>query len=199
MKGDLRCMNPHALAELLQRKLQTPGAGEPLGKVLPNISEARVRASMHYEESVSRQRMHPTMMQAAISPRNPMKTFFRPIVAALVVVPFLTLSAVAADKDADNTKKNERDKSSETKTPIDQSNAPADLELTKNIRHAVVRDKSLTMTAKNVKIITAGGQVTLRGPVKTAEEKKKIEDLAMAAAGKDKVISELEVKASDNP
>ena len=62
----------------------------------------------------------------------------------------------------------------------------------------MVQNKSLTMTAKNVKIITAGGHVTLRGPVKTAEEKKKIEDLAMAAAGKDKVTNELEVKASDN-
>jgi len=124
-----------------------------------------------------------------------MGTFIVPRVAALAIGPLLAFSAFAEDhKDADNTKKNERDKSSETRTPVDQSNAPEDLEITKNIRHAVVQDKSLTMTAKNVKIITAGGQVTLRGPVKTAEEKKKIEDFAMAAAGKDKVTSEIEVK-----
>jgi hyperosmotically inducible periplasmic protein len=192
-------MNPHALAELLQRKQHAPaGSSLPLVKVLPRMSEAKAREAMQYEEWVGRQRMHPKMMPAAVSPRNPLRTFIRPRVAALAAIPLLTLSAFAADKDADNTKKNERDKSSETKTPIDQSNAAGDLELTRNIRHAVVQNKSLTMTAKNVKIITAAGHVTLRGPVKTAEEKKKIEDLATAAAGKDKVTSELEVKASDN-
>jgi osmotically-inducible protein OsmY len=119
------------------------------------------------------------------------------IMAALAAIPILSLSALAADDNApDNTKKNERDKSGDTRTPVDQSNTPEDLKLVQNIRHAVVKDKSLSMTAKNVKIITAGGQVTLRGPVNTADEKKKIEDLAAAAAGKDKVDSQLEVKST---
>jgi len=52
------------------------------------------------------------------------------------------------------------------------------------------------MTAKNVKIITAGGQVTLRGPVNSAEEKMKIEALAKTAAGDAKVDNQLEVKAA---
>ena len=105
---------------------------------------------------------------------------------------------IAADPkaDADNSKKNERDRSSETKTPQDQSNDPADVKLAAAIRRAVVKDDGLTMTAKNVKIITAGGQVTLRGPVQTAEEKKKIEHHAQAAAGKGKVTSQIEVKAA---
>ena len=60
-----------------------------------------------------------------------------------------------------------------------------------------MKDKSLTMTAKNVKIITAGGQVTLRGPVSSAEEKMKIEKLAKTAAGEKKVDNQLEVKAAD--
>ena len=119
------------------------------------------------------------------------------VLAALAAFPILSLSALAEDKKApDNTETNERDKSGETRTPVDQSNTPEDLQITQNIRRAVVRDKSLTMTAKNVKVITAGGQVTLRGPVNTADEKKKIEDFAMAAAGKDKVISQLEVKST---
>jgi hyperosmotically inducible protein len=128
-----------------------------------------------------------------------MKSNTKPFLMALAAIPLLTVSALAADeKPADNTKVNERDKSGDTRTPIDQSNSPEDLKITQNIRQAVVKDKSLTMTAKNVKIITAGGQVTLRGPVHSAEEKKTIEDLAIAAAGKDKVVSQLEVKSSDN-
>jgi hyperosmotically inducible protein len=128
-----------------------------------------------------------------------MKSNTKQFLAALAAIPLLTVSALAADdKPADNTKQNQRDTSGDTKTPIDQSNSPEDLKLTQNIRQAVVKDSSLTMTAKNVKIITAGGQVTLRGPVNSAEEKKKIEDLAITAAGKDKVISKLEVKSPDN-
>ena len=59
-----------------------------------------------------------------------------------------------------------------------------------------MKDKSLTMTAKNVKIITAEGKVTLRGPVNTAEEKTKINELAKAAAGQVPVDNQLEVKAA---
>ncbi len=112
----------------------------------------------------------------------------------------LGLTAVAADEkktNADNTGKNERDRSGETKTPTDQSNTPEDLKITQSIRQAIVKDESLTMTAKNVKIITNGGQVTLRGPVKTAEEKSKIELAAKSAAGGAKVDNQLEVKAAD--
>jgi hyperosmotically inducible periplasmic protein len=52
------------------------------------------------------------------------------------------------------------------------------------------------MTAKNIKIITASGQVTLRGPVKTAEEKARIDQLAKSAAGGAKIDNQLEVKGS---
>lgn len=105
-------------------------------------------------------------------------------------------AAVAEEKEqkADNTGKNERDRSSENKTPQDQSNTPEDLKITQAIRQAVVKDESLTMTAKNVKIITANGQVTLRGPVNSAEEKAKIEKLAKTAASEAKVDNQLEVK-----
>jgi len=119
---------------------------------------------------------------------------------AFTSVVTLSFTAVAADEKkpaADNTEKNERDRSGETKTPGDQSNTPEDLKITQSIRQAVVKDESLTMTAKNVKIITAGGMVTLRGPVKTAEEKMKIETLAKAVAGDTKVDNQLEVKAAD--
>jgi osmotically-inducible protein OsmY len=103
----------------------------------------------------------------------------------------------AADKTAaDNTAKNERDKSGETKTSGDQSNSPEDIKITAAIRRAVVADQSLSMTAKNVKIITANGVVTLRGPVNNAKEKATIGKLAASSAGKVKIENQLEVKAS---
>ena len=119
---------------------------------------------------------------------------------SLATIAAMTCSAMAADDkkvEPDNSKKNERDRSGDAKTPLDQSNTPEDRKITQNIRQAVVKDDSLTMTAKNVKIITSGGQVTLRGPVKSAEEKLKIETLAKAVAGDTKVDSQLEVKAPD--
>ncbi len=122
-----------------------------------------------------------------------MKLSIKNTLAALSAVLVLNVAAVAAD--ADNSKKNERDKAGENKTPVDQSNAPEDIKITASIRQAVVADDSLSLTAKNVKIITAAGQVVLRGPVNSAEEKTKIETLAKAVAGEAKVASQLEVKA----
>ena len=66
--------------------------------------------------------------------------------------------------------------------------------MTAAIRRAVVADNSLSMTAKNIKIITTGDTVTLRGPVQSAEEKTKIEQLAQSAAGNAKIDNQLEVK-----
>ena len=117
------------------------------------------------------------------------------LLASVLAVP---IWAVADDKkkDADNTAKNERDRDKKTLTPGDQSTKPADVQLTQAIRQAVMKDKSLSMTAKNVKIITADGKVTLRGPVNTAEEKTKINDLAKSVAGTVPVDDQLEVKAA---
>lgn len=68
--------------------------------------------------------------------------------------------------------------------------------MTAAIRRAVVGDDSLSMTAKNVKIITADGVVTLRGPVKTAAEKAAIAKHAKAAAGEAKIVNQIEVEAA---
>ena len=119
------------------------------------------------------------------------------IIASVLSLPIWAFAEDGKNKAPDNTGKNERDRDKKTLTPGDQSGKPEDIKLTQTIRQALMKDKSLTMTAKNVKIITAGGQVTLRGPVKTAEEKPKIEALAKAAAGEAKVDSQLEVKAAD--
>ena len=105
---------------------------------------------------------------------------------------------VADDKTvpADNTAQNERDQSGETLTSGDQSSNPEDLKITADIRRAIMKDDSLSMTAKNIKIIAANAEVTLRGPVNTAEEKTKITRLAKSIAGNARVDNQLEVKES---
>lgn len=108
----------------------------------------------------------------------------------------LSLGALVADDkkvDADNTAKNERDRSGETMTSGDQSNSSADLKTTQAIRQALIKDSALSATAKNIKVITANGQVTLRGPVKTSQEKSKIDQLAKSAAGGAQIDNQLEV------
>lgn len=108
-----------------------------------------------------------------------------------------SLTALAQKAPAvDNSKMNERDRNSQTKTSGSQSNKAEDIKLTAAIRRAVVSDHSLSMMAKNVKIITADGVVTLRGPVKNAAEKTKIAQLAQAAAKGVRIDNQLEVKAS---
>ena len=115
---------------------------------------------------------------------------------SLICISTLAISAVAQEPKQDNSAKNERDRSGETKTSGDQSNSSQDTKITADVRRAIVKDSSLTVVAKNVKIITAGGTVTLRGPVNTAEEKTKIEQLAAAAASGAKIDNQLEIKES---
>ena len=95
------------------------------------------------------------------------------------------------------TARNTRDRQSETKTSFDQSNDKKDIEITASIRRAVMHEDNLSMTAKNVKIITENGVVTLRGPVQTAAEKATIAKLAQSAAGQAKIVDQLEVKKSE--
>lgn len=116
--------------------------------------------------------------------------------ASVIALPVWAIAADDKNNNADNSAKNERDRDQKTLTPGDQSETEEDRKLTQSIRKAVMKDDSLTMTAKNVKIITAQGKVTLRGPVNSAEEKTKINDLAKAAAGKIPVDNQLEVKTN---
>ena len=128
--------------------------------------------------------------------RRRLQKYMKRTTLSLICISTLALSAVAQETKPDNTGKNERDRSTETKTSGDQSNSSEDTKITADVRRAIVKDSSLTMAAKNVKIITAGGTVTLRGPVNSAEEKTKIEQLAAAAAGGAKIDNQLEIKES---
>jgi hyperosmotically inducible periplasmic protein len=118
---------------------------------------------------------------------------------ALACLSAFSLAALAAGNDEtnpDNTATNQRDRSGETQTSGDQSNNSADLKTTQAIRQALMKDSDLSMTAKNIKIITANGHVTLRGPVNNAQEKSKIDQLARSAAGGAQIDNQLDVKGS---
>jgi len=96
--------------------------------------------------------------------------------------------------DADNTRVNTRDTSSAALTPMDQGGSVADRKITQQIRQDLMSDKSLSFTAKNVKVITINGKVTLRGPVKSEAERSAVEAAARRAAGTGaQVDSQLEI------
>jgi len=98
-----------------------------------------------------------------------------------------------ADHDADNTKVNVADRNMNSTTPFDQSNDQAAIDVTAGIRRAVMDDKSLSTSAHNIKIVTSGDVVTLRGPVASADEKKRIEALAVKAANGKQVRNEISI------
>ena len=95
--------------------------------------------------------------------------------------------------EADNSGRNVRDRNDATKTAGDQSESEADRTISQNIRQAVVADDSVSTNGKNVKIITAEGVVTLRGPVKSEQEKTNIAAKAQQIAGVKRVDNQLEI------
>jgi hyperosmotically inducible periplasmic protein len=89
----------------------------------------------------------------------------------------------------DNSKMNKQ----ENMTADQQKENPADRKITQKIRQAIVKNKTISQYAHNVKIITVNGTVTLKGPVRTEKEKKIVEKAAAQVAGKGNVKSEIEV------
>jgi hyperosmotically inducible periplasmic protein len=95
--------------------------------------------------------------------------------------------------EADNSGRNVRDRNDQTKTSGDQAENEADRTISQNIRQAITADDSFSTNAKNVKIITNDGTVTLRGPVKSEKEKAEIEAKAKQVAGVKRVDNQLEI------
>jgi len=91
---------------------------------------------------------------------------------------------------ADNTKMNKNDPGV---TADSQKMTAADRELAQKVRKAIVDDKSLSTYAHNVKVIAIDGAVTLKGPVRSDEEKTAVEAKAVSVAGEGKVTNELTV------
>lgn len=96
-------------------------------------------------------------------------------------------------EEADNTEMNERDRGGQNITPFDQGSDEADIDLTRRIRKAVVADDALSLMARNVKIISLRGHVTLRGTVTSEAEKEAIFKAAVNEAGMGNVTNEIQV------
>src|ERR1700682_1050513 len=101
-------------------------------------------------------------------------------------------SAASDSTKADNTKRNSSEQNKNTDTAEKQSNSKDDLALTQKIRQAVVKDGSLSMNGKNVKILAQDGKVSLKGPVDSQQEKDTIAAKAGEIAGKDKGDNKIE-------
>lgn len=124
------------------------------------------------------------------------------LAACLILTPYLAIAAsepaatekpMVNDGDASNTGINKRDRDDQTLTPMDQMNNPADLKITQEIRQALMKGE-FSMDAKNIKVITRDGTVTLRGPVETAAELEKIDALVKAMPGIKSIDNQLQVK-----
>jgi hyperosmotically inducible periplasmic protein len=132
-----------------------------------------------------------------------MKIILLPIFGAVLLVyssqgqqPTATPRDPAASDsiEADNSKRNSTEQNKNTDTAEKQPNNKDDLALTQKIRQEVVKDGSLSMNAKNIKIIVRDDKVLLRGPVDSQQEKDTIATKAGEIAGKEKVNNQLEVK-----
>jgi hyperosmotically inducible periplasmic protein len=126
---------------------------------------------------------------------------FRRTITSFAAFLLITGCAVASAQDAqsnapqpDNTRVNERDRNSNEPTADQQKSNRSDVDITQQIRRAIMADKSLSTYGHNVKVITQNGMVTLKGPVRSDEEKKAIAAEAASVAGGDKVTNEMEVK-----
>jgi osmotically-inducible protein OsmY len=118
----------------------------------------------------------------------------KPVFASLLAVAALSACKARSTElpAADNTARNERDRAT-TPTADNASNNPQDRDVTQKIRKAVVDDGSLSTNAHNCKIVVQGDVVTLAGPVASATEKTKVEQIASAVVGDRKIVNQLEV------
>lgn len=102
--------------------------------------------------------------------------------------------ATSGQQPADNTKINQRDRNQNEPTADQQKENSSDRVLAQQVRRALVKDKSLSTYAHNIKVIAQDGVVTLKGPVHSDQEKQAIEaKAAEAAGGADKIKSEIDV------
>ena len=115
-------------------------------------------------------------------------------VLGLSLIPLSGIPAQAQSQ-PDNTKVNQRDRNPGAVTADQQKETAADRELTAKIRKALLADKSLSTYAHNVKIVSQGGTVTLKGPVRSDAEVQTIVAKATELAGSSyKVVNQLDVK-----
>ena len=98
-----------------------------------------------------------------------------------------------AQTPADNTKVNERDRATGAVTADQQKENTGDRDVTRKIRQSLMRDKTLSSYAHNVKVIAQDGRVTLKGPVRSDDERRIVEAKATEVAGAGHVTNEMSV------
>ena len=109
---------------------------------------------------------------------------------ALASALLLGLPLVGAAQAPDNSAQNKQ----QSPTADNQPNTMSDLKITQAVRKAIIADKDLSTYAHNVKILTAQGAVTLKGPVKSDDEKQKVASDASSVVGANKITNQLTVK-----
>jgi hyperosmotically inducible periplasmic protein len=127
------------------------------------------------------------------------RTFSGKAGAALMVsltIVSVAPAALAQQSRPDNTQVNKRDRAAAQPTADQQSNTKSDVAITRDIRRAIVNDKSLSTYAHNIKVITQHGDVTLKGPVLTDEEKKIVEAKATEVAGAGHVTNAISITSA---
>jgi osmotically-inducible protein OsmY len=113
---------------------------------------------------------------------------------AAVLVAAGQVNAQGTSTPADNTKVNSRDRKTGAVTAGQQKENQGDRELTANIRKALRDNKELSTYAHNLKVVSRDGMVTVKGPVRSQEEKKTVESIATEIAGTGKVKSMISVQ-----
>ena len=111
----------------------------------------------------------------------------------------LAVLPAVAQTSPDNTKVNQADRAKGAVTADQQKENATDRDLAKRIRQSIVADKSLSTYAHNVKIVAQGGQVTIKGPVRSEAEKTAIETKATEIAGPGKVSNEITIAPAAAP
>ena len=124
---------------------------------------------------------------------------FQTALSATLLITGCSLAAAQQTPDqsatpADNTKMNQRDRNANEPTADQQKMNRSDRDITQQIRKSIVSDKSLSTYGHNVKVVTQNGMVTLKGPVRSEEEKRAVEAKAAEVAGADKVTNEIDVQ-----
>ena len=132
--------------------------------------------------------------------RNRLNGFGRILLAGALLIagPALAPAQDSPTPKPNNTKVNKQDRNTDEPTADQQKNNKSDRETAKQIRKAIHADKSLSTYAHNVKVVVQNGAVTLKGPVRSDEEKQTIEAKAKELAGANNVTNELTIVAADS-
>jgi hyperosmotically inducible protein len=126
--------------------------------------------------------------------KNPLTLFGLSLLVALGLFAAPRASSFDLQQEQpDNTKMNKGDANKDATTADQQKMNPSDRAISQKIRAEIMKDKSLSIYAHNVKIITQDGKVTLKGPVRTQDEKVSIEGKATAIAGDGNVTSQIQI------